>query len=215
MAARVSSAPFRDPSSVLVSSPRKVSPPRRLHRSKRQKDRVRCLTPAPCTLTSFVFGRAHDEATALGETSVGVAYHRACRQVTGGYEMVQSPITPVSPGVTVFGPTVRAGKVTRLLVLRAGQAVVPCGQGRVVEKVDRVTIRGLGRHPCHPARVMNLGPKRWDSNDSRAGPGTPVGPRERLTCPWLRGVGSNHRPSGNEPDELPLLHPTSSRPLGI
>ena len=24
---------------------------------------------------------------------------------------------------------------------------------------------------------------------------------------WLRGMDSNHRPSGYEPDELPLLHP--------
>ena len=26
---------------------------------------------------------------------------------------------------------------------------------------------------------------------------------------WLRRAGSNHRPSGYEPDELPLLYPTS------
>ena len=34
-----------------------------------------------------------------------------------------------------------------------------------------------------------------------------VGPGVLVVCGWLRGEDSNRRPSGYEPDELPLLHP--------
>ena len=38
-----------------------------------------------------------------------------------------------------------------------------------------------------------------------------------MTVNWLRGMDLNHRPSGYEPDELPLLYPASTieEPLPI
>src|SRR3954449_4188465 len=35
----------------------------------------------------------------------------------------------------------------------------------------------------------------------------PLGKAGFAACTWLRGTDSNRRPSGYEPDELPLLHP--------
>src|SRR3954452_16200074 len=39
----------------------------------------------------------------------------------------------------------------------------------------------------------------------------PLGKAGFAACTWLRGTDSNRRPSGYEPDELPLLHPATSK----
>ena len=41
-----------------------------------------------------------------------------------------------------------------------------------------------------------------------------VGTRgSEMTSNWLRGKDSNLRPSGYEPDELPLLHPAAAKAM--
>ena len=53
------------------------------------------------------------------------------------------------------------------------------------------------------AETEILGQKKV--NPGWSGPGVLVSIRS-----WLRGADSNRRPSGYEPDELPLLHPASA-----
>ena len=60
------------------------------------------------------------------------------------------------------------------------------------------------RHPHVP-----LGIVRRRTNPGWSGPGVQV------YTNWLRGKDSNLRPSGYEPDELPLLHPATSNATGM
>jgi hypothetical protein len=58
--------------------------------------------------------------------------------------------------------------------------------------------------PAQPATIVD-GCTCWMHTIRPAAHHTPAS----SYAPWLRGMDSNHRPSGYEPDELPLLHPAT------
>jgi hypothetical protein len=81
------------------------------------------------------------------------------------------------------------------LLLEAGPKVA----GRVVQQLLR------GEELTFPVRSpVSAGRSTGMADDDTKREKAPKGLR-----PWLRGVELNHRPSGYEPDELPLLHRAS------
>src|SRR5690242_3555263 len=73
------------------------------------------------------------------------------------------------------------------------------GTVRAVVRAGNPAVRTTRARTSVPRRRLGTSP---DKEEPRA-----VGPGVQVDACWLRGTDSNRRPSGYEPDELPLLHP--------